>query len=296
MELQWIPSLTASCYHAADGLRRGLQLVSPDLQGQFRTAATSLTQEVRTAGLDEDRFWSHLCAFAHQLESNSQLVQQALQKTVGRNNVSELIAKALVRRIAELELAMRQSLPQAAEELEHRRGPLQQHWEARGPGLLKSFGDLTDPRLIAARGEIALVYPAFGGGGVAHLTNNTIRVEAVLTNVLPELPEVLRVGWLLTQLNHELPIFGERVHGDRLPPLAQLATLPPILQSAEVVELSSLSTQTLAAALAGWQVDVADPAEVANLLLNWWDTYQSSRPNWDIAIAALDQMLGEGTL
>jgi hypothetical protein len=295
MELQWIPSATSSCYHAADGLRRGLQLANPALQEELLPAVTSLAQEIRAAGLDEDRFWSHLCSFAHQLESNAQLIQQALQKTAGPNSVSELAAQALVGRITDMELAMRQALPQADEELRHRRGPLEQHWEARGPGLLRYFADLTDPRLIAGRAEIALVYPAFGGGGAAHLANNTIRVEAVLTNVLAELPEVLRVGWLLTQLNHELPIFGERVHGNRLPLLAQLATLPPILQRAEVVELSSLSTDNLATALSGWRVAIADPAEVASLLLNWWDTYQSARPAWDIALAALDQMLGNRT-
>jgi hypothetical protein len=110
---------------------------------------------------------------------------------------------------------------------------------------------------------------------------------------MPELPEILRIGWLLSQLNQDVPIFGERVHGDRLPLLAQLATLPPILQGAEVVELSSLSAGTLAAALSGWRIEVADPDQVAATLLNWWDTYQTSRPNWDVALAALDQMLGD---
>ncbi|MBP88688.1 MAG: hypothetical protein CMJ64_18575 [Planctomycetaceae bacterium] len=291
MELQWIPSATSSCYHAADGLRRGLQFANPEPNEQLLAATANLAQEIRTVGLHEDRFWSHLCAFAHQLESNLQLIRRALQKTVGPNNVSELTATALIGRIADLESAMRDALPQTDGELRHRCGPLRQHWEARGPGLLRSFADLTDPKLLPERAEIALVYPAFGGGGVAHLANNTIRVEAVLTNIVPALPEVLRIGWLLTQLNHELPIFGERVHGDRLPLLAQLATLPPILQSAAVVELSSLSADTLAAAISGWRVDVAQPADVADILLNWWDTYQGSRPPWGIALAALDQML-----
>lgn len=290
MELQWIPSATASCYHAADGLRRGWQLANDELASEFREAADSLVAEIRGASLPEERFWEHLCAFGHQIESNQQLVRQVLQRAVGAH-ASNLVAQSLAGRIADLEAAMRRCLPDANTELEHRRGPLKEHWEARGPGLLHAFAGLTDPRLVVDRAEIVLVHPSFGGGGAAHLMNNSIRVEAVLANVVPELPEVLRVGWLLAQLNHDLPMFGERVHGERLRLLTQLATLPPILVAGDIVELASLSQDALTAAITTWRIDAGEPAEVSATLLNWWGTYQDACPTWDIALAGLDQML-----
>lgn len=291
MELQWIPSATSSCYHAAEGLRRGLQLASPSLTARFAEAAENLAAEIRSVGLDEDRVWTYLCAYAHQLEANRQLITQALQKTAGAHGFTGRVAEGLVGRVADLEAAMKADLPDADTELQHRRGPIEQHWKARGPGLLRAFASVTDEGLLAGRAEIVLVYPAFGGGGTAHLNNNSIRVEAVLANVQPELPETVRVGWLLAQLNHDIPIYGERVHRSRLPLLAQLATLPPILQSAEVVELASLSKEMLITALSTWRIDVASNVETADIMLNWWDTYTSSRPSWNIALAALDQML-----
>jgi len=50
-----------------------------------------------------------------------------------------------------------------------------------------------------------------GGAGAAQLRTNSVRLEAVLTHPDPQLPETLRLGWLLSQLNQDLPIYSDTI-------------------------------------------------------------------------------------
>jgi hypothetical protein len=291
MELDWVANHFANCCYAAEGLARGLQPADARVGEPLIDPARLLQQEIAAAGLPAEKFWQHLLAFSFQADDHTALARLVLRKTIGPNAPAATVAR-LGGHILSVASATNDVLPRLSEELEHRIRPLQQQWEARGAGLLRAISGLTDARLFVERAKIVVVHPTFGGGGVANLMTNSVLIEAVLANVIPELPEVVRLGWLLAQLNHELPTFSDRVRGDRLSKLAQLAMLPPTLAASQAVELSSLSIDTLRAALAGWRIDVATEADLPALLLDWWATYRDTRPTWDIAIAALDRMLG----
>jgi hypothetical protein len=114
----------------------------------------------------------------------------------------------------------------------------------------------------------------------------------VLTDVVAELPEVVRLGWSLSQLQCEIPIFGERVPGHQLPRVASLAMVSPALAAAEVVQLARFDEPAIQAALVHWRLaDAEHSAALAEILSTWWATYTSSKPHWSIALAALHQML-----
>jgi hypothetical protein len=293
MELKWVTNHLASCCHAAEGIARGLPLADPRLDESFVAAAQELQQQISALQLPSRLFWSNLLAYSCQPDDRKSLVRTSLRKTVGIESASDESVNAIANCLRDIETAARQALPQMQDDLAHRLRPLQEHWDARGPGLLQAIGRLTDERLIADSATVVTVHPAFGGGGNASLATNSVQVEAVLTNVIDGLPEVVRLGWLLAQLNHELPIFSDRVHGSRLPLIAQLAMLPATLQASQTVELSELSPFTIAAALPAWHVEVAADKDAAATLLDWWHTYLETKPSWDIALAALDQMIGE---
>lgn len=293
MELEWVTNHLASCCHAAEGIARGLPLADSRLGEPFADAVRALRQEISLLQVPSRLFWSNLLAYSHQTDDRQSLVRTTLRKTIGIESTSEASVITLGNCLRDVEAAVRQGLPQMLDDLAHRVRPLQEHWEARGPGLLFALGRLTDERLVAERATVVAVHPAFGGGGSASLATNAVRIEAVLTNVVDGLPEVVRLGWLLAQLNHELPIFSDRVHGSRLPLIAQLAMLPAILQASESVELSQLTPFTIAVALPAWQIEVAADKDIAATLLAWWNTYLDTKPAWDIALAALDQMVGE---
>jgi hypothetical protein len=156
---------------------------------------------------------------------------------------------------------------------------------------------LTEADLLVDEASVVLVYPALGGGGTAHPANNSLRFEAVLANPLEQLPETVRLGWLVSQLNLDLPKFSERIPRDRLRAIIALAMLPPALASASEVELARNDAATLSLALKSWcdawpaSFVVGPEIDLADTLSRWWETYQTSRPPFAIALAALDEML-----
>src|SRR5439155_20152019 len=99
-----------------------------------------------------------------------------------------------------------------------------------------------------------LVNPALGGGGEAHLAYNSLRIEAVLANPNAELPEVVRLAWLIAQLQLDLPKYSDTIHADRLPQIARYAMLPPTLLAAEAVELMRFTPELIGQAISVWRL------------------------------------------
>jgi hypothetical protein len=113
-------SFSASSLHAAKAILDGRALVDARLIEALAPATAELQRQIDIASLPSD----------------SQLAEVALTKVVGKTARSEAHASALAQAITSLEAAMRTALPRLDEELPLRVGPLQQQWEARGPGLL----------------------------------------------------------------------------------------------------------------------------------------------------------------
>ncbi len=147
--------------------------------------------------------------------------------------------------------------------------------------------ELTEQDLVVSEADVILVQPALGGAGAAHWLYNSVRIEAVLANPIAELPEVVRLGWLLAQLHLDLPKFQGNLRLDRLLEIGPLAMIPPMLAAAQEVELARMDEPTLALALTAWNAAPIEPGK----LLEWWDTYQSTNPPWTVALGALERML-----
>jgi hypothetical protein len=276
--------------HAAHAVDSKLPLADPRLAA-IEGPAKQLGAEIRAANLPVARFWSHLIPLAAKSAGRRLLVETAVTKTAGRNPRFETIVRNIAASIAGVETAMQAALPEMAEEQAHRERPLREQWEARGPGMLREIGHLTDDSLIVPGCEVQLVHPALGGGGDAHLAYNSVRIEAVLANPVAELPEAVRLAWLIAQLQVDLPIHSEAIHADRLPHIARYGMLPPALIAAERVELSRFTPENIQRAIYAWRLSappgIVDPAA---LIGQWWQTYIETRPPWRVALAALDQM------
>jgi hypothetical protein len=195
----------------------------------------------------------------------------------------------LAREIAQLEAAYARSVTGDAEELSLRGQPLREQWEARGPGFLKALAALTDKQLLPESAQVVLVQPVRGGGGQSFPPFNTVLFEAVLANPFPELPEVVRLGWLLAQLNLDLPDYQGELPRHRVFELGALALLPAALEAAADVEWCSAGQQSLFQAVERWKMPVK-----AAVLSDWWQTYKSSNIRWAAALGALDRMLTGG--
>ena len=288
--LSWRTSFSASCLHAAAAIVRGEALADARLAGALAEPTMLLQGEIEANGLPAGRFWQHLIGLAATTESDRQLVQTALIKAIGRGKAADIAEQRLTAAVTGVEAAVSREFPKLAEELPLRMGPLRGQWEARGPGFLRRVGLLTDESLLIEQADVVVLHPALGGGGEAYLPANQVRIEGVLANPCPELPEVVRLGWLLAQLDLDLPQYSETIHPDRLPQVATLALLPVALQAGQDVELCQASPGLLAQALGAWRLSAAahiDPS----LVTEWWETYRETRPPFAVALVALDKML-----
>jgi hypothetical protein len=290
MELRWRPSFPASCAHAIAVSVGGGTIVDPQLASALAPAFVELGEPLIAVRSVLPTFIEHLCGLAADLDSNRQLAEVALTKSVGRGRAEKHVL-ALARAISGVEAGMSQVRPKLAADLQLRVGPLREAWEARGPGLLQLIGGLTTKELLVERADVILVEPLEAGGGVAHPPYNSVRLEAVLTNADDRLPEVLRLAWLISQLQLELPIYNDHLAPYRRREIGRLAMLPPLFAAAEQVELSRLNAETLALAVEKWRVWKDRPAnEIATTLVTWWQIYTDSRPPWAVALGALDRM------
>jgi hypothetical protein len=290
--LTWKAPPLTTCLHVADGLSRGLIAVDPQLGEAVAEPVARVRSAVEASGVPPGRMWRLLAGLSGQGCSAAQIAETAVLKTVGPVDRLDAFVSYLAGALTDVQVAMRGVLPNMTDELALRERPLREQWEARGPGLLFQIAALTEQELLPEHADVLLVHPAFGGAGTAHLAQNSVRIEAVLANPHEELPEIVRLAWLIAQLQLDLPVHGEHVNADRLPHVARLALLPAALQAAETVELVRRSPQLLQLAMRAWHLSVPAGTDIVGLVTDWWETYQASRPPFRVALQALDQMLG----
>lgn len=290
-ELRWIASLPTSCVHAGAALAHGRALADTKFAATIAEPAEALIEEIRVQQLPEI-LWSHLLGLSSGIHSSSQLAEVALAKTIGDVPDIALRSAQLATCLSRLFSVVRAQMPALLDQLELRGRPLREQWDARGPGMLFALARVTEAPVIAERADALLVHPALGGAGGAHLSYNSVRIEAVLASPHAELPEAVRLAWMLAQLQLDLPRFSEAIHRDRLPLVAQIAMLPAALHAGENVELCRFDAATMSLALEAWAIETPAGLNAVETAMAWWDTYQATRPPLSVALAALDRMCG----
>jgi len=290
MNLRWMISDSASCFHAAAAFLDGQPLANAALAEAIAEPAEALDGELREAGLPLDQFHLHVVPLAAGIENNRELANVVLRKVVGGDRVASLTSP-LGGRFSDLEAAVRRAIPNLVDRLTPQAEALKTAWQTDGPALLQAVARLTEERLIVEDADVVVVYPALGGGGAAHLPYNSVRIEAVPARANERLPEVVRLAWLLSQLNLEVPMFSEMIHGRRLPSVASLAMLPATLTAAAQLGHIPSEETMLGEAIRAWRLAGPDGADPTSAVQQWWDTYVASPPLFGVALAALDRML-----
>jgi hypothetical protein len=285
--IQWVAGVRASGLHAADALRRGMPLVDSNWQSGLQQPADQLKACIAQCSPDEEMIWRHLHGLCFSVLDERELAEQALRKAHGLSP-AELVQQ-LAACLSQLDQEVRRIQPQLDQELRLRAQPMQQQWDARGPGLLRQMAMRIDENLLVPHVEIALVHPVLGGGGEAHLLYDNLRLEAMLFHPVPELPEPLRLAWLIAQLNQELPGYSEAINPLRIHDLASVALIPAALMAADYVDLAHFDESTLARALQVWHAPSLSE-NLPALVWDWWQTYSETRPPWKIALQALDHL------
>ncbi|REJ65973.1 MAG: hypothetical protein DWQ31_15970 [Planctomycetota bacterium] len=282
--------------HAAAVILHGRRIADEQLAGALQASAQLLHQEIDAVAESPWRLLQELIPLSASIDNNRQLTETAVSKAFGPDSVNETTVTHIAGAVAELEAAFRGHAPEALAELETRGRLLREQWETRGPGMLHVIERLAPEPLLVEQADVVLVQPVSGGDGEAFLRMNRVTMEGVLADAEAKLPEVVRLGWLLSTLNLDVPVLGETVPGSRLPWISKLAMLPLAMQAAAEVEWCQDDPANIELAVARWIPGRDDASRVSGVVNKWWDTYQAARPRWSVAMAALDRALSEQSL
>jgi hypothetical protein len=252
--------------------------------------AGELSELIVGCSASREHFFAHLVPQSTRIDNNQQLAAVVLTKTCGPSVVTAT-AIQFADLFSRLGATFEQSFPGVAGELAADSRTLREDWERSGKPLIETMGRITDPGLLVDRAEVILACPVREGGGRAHLLYNTVTIEAVGEDPIEDLPEVVRLAWLCSQLNADLPMYQDEVHRDRLVHVAALAMIPAVLWAAASLQGQNVNPRLVARAVELWTDNVESPEQAAETLSDWWQTYQSQKPHFRVALAALDRLL-----
>ncbi len=220
MQLQWTPSPLVSALYASWLLERQQLVHDPHLPSQLGETPAAIARHTA---------WPELL---------SRVAAGRVPDAAGGETVAELVAEA--------SRAYLQLYPDLNQQLTWRTGPLREQWEARGPGLMRLISRFSNTPLQSdIVPEVVLVQPTVGGAGCLLIDDRRLLFEAMLANPISELPEVLRLAWLLCQL-------CMRQLSQVAPPTASLAWIPAVLEAGQEVELCRCDAASWQLAIRHW--------------------------------------------
>lgn len=292
--LTWRTHLMASAIHAADLVRRRRPNLDPALVDVLDEPVAKLDAALQEDYTPVEPFWQRVLQAAADADAATPLADIALTKLLGH-----LESRSKVSRVASflqlIRVEFQRFYPQHHDLLARTSQPIRKAWSTFGAGLLGQMVNWTDRDLLVESATVVVV-PTFGGGvGRAFLSNNRVHLEVYETEPDAVLPEVLRLAWLLSQLNLDLPQFSERIEPGRRELAFQLAMIPIALKAGEILELTSKADKSALARAAERWVFPDDGGRWVSVLAEWWDVYETMRPSWPEALRALDHLLGEAT-
>ena len=235
--LDWHPSAATSGLHAVAALAAGRPLNHPAAQAAWQAPATRLATLLDQLSQPPHAGWQRLIGHSARITDPRELAEQ----TVGPeplDNRNERVT-ALEQTLAPILGSISQLFPRLEAELELRCRPLREQWDTCGPGLLRDCCRRLGLKPSAETITVLPVYPVLGGAGEIHPADRSLRIEAVLTNPHPQLPELVRLAWLLMRL-----LSPESIPASDL--------IPAVLASAEEVEAASCNPLTQQLAQQTW--------------------------------------------
>jgi hypothetical protein len=306
MQLHWKPNLSTSALHAAEACWRYPEQVNdPEVLSTMRPYGerlgrwiTELHAVEKHGPVEPQGFWDTLITTGSAIDSNRELAAAVLRNRQVLDTDGSL-GSLLADLITDVEAAFRQLFPRYDEQSAFRFRPLQEQWLGYGRGLMNQWKRLVRQDALVDRCTVIGLQPILGGFGKAHPDSDLVRIEAVLTNARPELPEVIRLGWLLAQMECESSELFLRDVSVDLPTLIPLATIPSILAAGQELELTRCDSTHVALAIKHWHVsspcaplsETESPSKLASSLLAWWNSSERAQAPWQASVQMLAKQL-----
>jgi hypothetical protein len=275
MQISWHFDQWPSALHAAGAWWQGLRFVDAALAEAITGPCTDIVAALTELRCDIPHFWEHALA-ASNLAAD-ELAQQTLVKILPPGELRLANAGRLTAALGRLHAAMVRHAPHLPDELSLRSGPLIEAWNARGPGMLRSMERLMRIAPAPRQARVQCVYPVLGGGGAALPAASLVTIEALLANPHPQLPETVRLSWLLGQLLIAAPSAGSSSERARQQQCVRLGCIPAALAAAEDVEWAQCNEATVCDAIKHWHLfsRKLNFPRWAKHLGRWWESFQA---------------------
>ena len=289
--IRWTPSSKLSEIHVAQTVAMGRQLTDRKTEQALVAPATQINQRLLSASLDVGEFWQRLFDETAFDSDNPRACEIALVAAGCSELQVEQTAKAISSRLGECRIAFHRRFPKLAEQLTLRSQPLRERWATVGPGMLNGitkqvWGGPAPRDWWPTRIEGLMVQPIRGGAGGYDIDTAQFWMEAMLTDVDPAVPEVLRVAWLVTRLATESHTRGTAAGETSLP--WGIGSVPLVLSAAAELDLLQTSSLPIARAVEIWHLGDAVVGQIAQQWWNQWQASKTTRGNSPLPVALAD--------
>jgi hypothetical protein len=273
-----------SAIHAAAVLGSGLPTIDDKLATALGRPVRQINDRLELADLDAPQFWRTMVAC--KAGTDGERVGNALLDAGCSELAVDSISPAILGRLTDIRVAVKDRFPKLADQLPLRAGPLRGLWEANGPGLMRQIGAQTVATMIPSRIHLMLVQPIRGGDGGLLWDTDRVWIEAVLSHPDASLPETLRIAWLVARKGAESLESNRWVSKERLPIVIAHALVPMVLTAGQALDICQCDDHHIDAAVRLWHLaDGCDP------LIRWWSQLRESKIPLPVALKALDKML-----
>jgi hypothetical protein len=295
--IRWEIGDKLSPLHAARCWAAGASGIDSTLAAKIAEPLAELTKRLAASELDLESFWSRLIAASAAGSSDQDACRTALLAAgIGELGL-DACASAILTCLADTRLAYQERFPKSTQQLSLRARPIREQWDGYGAGLLRRIAKKTHESFIPKSAVCVLLSPYRGGDGDCDPKTSTLWIEAVLTNPVPSVPEVLRLTWLLTRIGMAAMVLPTQAAEDnenraRASMVVALAGLPVVLDAACYLELTQspgVTAGLIDSAMQTW-FGPMEPA-VVEILDKWWSQSEELKPPFPVALKALDRML-----
>jgi len=292
VNIRWVADVELSAAQAAYVVATGARCADSKTEQLLVGPVSEINNRLLSSSMDVGAFWQRYFA---ELLGDAE-VSQACTIALMSSGCSELqveqTAKAVSNRLSDARAAFLRRFPKLADQLELRARPLRERWEFIGPGLLREverqiWENSPPDDWSASRITALLVQPIRGGDGGYDAAGRKFWIEAMLTDVDPAVPEVLRVGWLITRMAIESHT-RERSGDQSLATPWSLASVPLVLTAAANLELIGADDLPIERALELWQFR---DTKFAPTLGQWWLQFKQTPTPLPVALKVLGQSL-----
>ena len=312
--IRWKPDTALSTIHAAYSVAVGAACTDEKLEQALVPCVTQINERLLSSSIDMRGFWSRLVRESIGCDETRAACETALVASGCSALQVDQTSRGIVRQLDECRIVVHDRFPRLLDQLELRSRPLRERWDTVGRGVLNQvakqiWGQSPPKNWWPASVDGLFVQPLRGGDGGFEPgsdegKNAAIWIEAMLTDVLPNVPEVVRVAWLVTRVAIEQHIAqksltskpGDSTFGRpaSLTSAWAFASVPLVLRSAAELDLVSHSALPISAAIRLWRL--SDAAIAGDVLTQWWEKLDRDPQPLPVALKSLSQAIEENKL